>query len=89
MGDDLTDLPTDVEIDGVPDESEDVPDGHLPTANGAEALTPDEVTKVIKKEEEEEKGEAEDEPLQCPRCLASFAINRHADLLAHINVCMD
>ena len=83
MGDDLTDLPSDVEIDGVPDESEDVPDGQLPTINGAEALTPDEATKAVEKEE------AEDEPLQCPRCLASFSINRHGDLLDHINVCMD
>ncbi|XP_072025901.1 uncharacterized protein [Amphiura filiformis] len=100
FGDDLTDLPSDVEIDGMPDEPEDEPDCLIPPTKGAEALIPTiegahlsryhgnkKEDGVIRDDDGDD--DDDDEPLQCPRCLASFSITKHADLLDHINICME
>ena len=83
FGDDLTDLPRDVEIDGA-------------TLDDTQAEADDlaiKETDIYKSEdaskplENGEHIEDKDVPLQCPRCLASFALD--GDLLKHVNKCMD
>ena len=75
---DFTELPRDVEIDGDLDGGVDEPDGQ---SNAADTTTVNVDSPLM--------GGQNEEPLECPRCLASFAISRHADLLNHINKCME
>ncbi|XP_072025902.1 uncharacterized protein [Amphiura filiformis] len=77
-GDDLTDLPGDVEIDGgVPDEKqEETPD--IPI-NGVDSLT--------EADTEDVDDEEVTSSLQCPRCMASF--EEDTDFMKHVDKCID
>ncbi|XP_072026698.1 uncharacterized protein [Amphiura filiformis] len=73
---DFTELPGDVEIDGDIDEP-DAKKGLYPRNIPAETG-----------HKHDKSPHGKEEPLECPRCLASYPISRHADLLTHINVCL-
>ena len=88
MGDDLTDLPRDVEIDGLPEDPQDEPDSPVPEETLIPKIEGAHLSRTHQ-QQEDDKIQDDDEPLQCPRCLAPFSINKHADLLNHINVCME
>ena len=105
IGDDLTDsaaadglrsLEDDIEIDGLPeDEADGCGDLTATGSNHGQTLPQDRFQgaqlEVLRDEESTRKvvQEEEEEPLECPRCLASFSIDRHVDLLEHINRCLE
>ena len=83
FGDDLTDLPRDVEIDGATSDDIQADDDDL-AIKETDIFKSEDANKTL---ENGEHIEDKDAPLQCPRCLASFELD--GDLQKHVNKCMD